>query len=288
MDNIARGPWQAPQKKTFEEFRPFSPIAWEGEEAPRVDYIVQDCFVRGTVAILAGDGGLGKSLLCQQLLTACWTGADWLGHRTVKSRGLAVFCEEERDELHRRQQAINAHYNCDMTHLEGVQFEARAGRDSILMEFRQWGGDGRETAMFDQVDFAAGQHGAQIIVLDTVADVFSGNEIDRNQPRTFIRRCRRLAIKHQATVILTQHPSNEGLSSGSGKSGSTGWHNSARSRLYLTKPKAKDDAKPDPDARLLKTMKANYGRSDGSVELRWRDGVFQLAATPPAASWTDW
>lgn len=274
MSEAVRGPWENRSRKTFEEFRPFSPAVWQDEEAPAVDYIVQDCFVRGTVAILAGDGGLGKSLLMQQLITACWAGRRWLGHSTQRVKSLAVFCEDDRDELHRRQEAINRHYNCDMRHLDGVAIETRAGRDCVMMNFPKWGGDGEETPMFHQVRHAAKAHGAQLVVLDTRADVFGGNEIDRVQPRSFIRSLRRLALELQGVVILTEHPSNEGLSSGTGKSGSTAWHNSVRSRLYLTHPKKKNPDDAVGNERLLKTMKNNSGRSDGRIKLEWQAGVF--------------
>lgn len=274
MAEILRGPQGAP-KRSFEEFQPFSPTHWEGRPPPQHDWIVDGCFLRGTVAILAGDGGLGKSLLCQQLLTAAATGQDWLGLRTQRCRSLAVFCEDDRDELHRRQEDINRHYNCEMHHLEPVLIESRAGRDCVLMNFDRWGAKAEESPMFAQVRHAARQHKAQIVVLDTLADIFNGNEVDRNQPRTFIRALRKLALEIQGVVIVTQHPSVEGMASGTGRSGSTGWNNSVRSRLYLTMPKRKaDEAELPTNERWLKTMKNNQGKFGNKIQLEWRRGVF--------------
>ena len=279
--DVIKGAWvEKPQTRQFDEFKPFSPTAkWENSKAPALDWIVKDAFLRGSVAILAGDGGLGKSLLMQQLMTASATGQQWLGMWTQKCRSLAVFCEDDVDELHRRQERINEHYGCRMSDLEGVQMESRPGRDCVLMQFKQWGGDGRKMPMFEQLTYAAKQHKAQIVILDTVADVFSGNEVDRNQPRTFIRALRQLAMEIQGVVILTQHPSNEGMASGSGRSGSTGWHNSVRSRLYLTKPKQKEDDEPTNE-RLLKTMKQNSGKFGGKLSITWDSGVFRLTDQP--------
>lgn len=277
MSNVVDGGWINPRQNRYDEFTPFSPLHWVDKQAPPIAWVVQDAFIKGSVGILAGDGGLGKSLLLQQLQTACALGVPWLGMRTEKVRSLAVYCEDDVDELHRRQERINHHYGCRMSDLEAVRIESRPGRDCVLMQFRQWGGDGREQPMFDQVRHAAQEHGAKIVILDTVADVFSGNEIDRNQPRTFIRALRQLALKIQGAVILTQHPSNEGLSSGTGKSGSTGWHNSVRSRLYLTKPKGKEEDTPTNE-RLLRTMKQNAGAFGGKTSVTWQDGVFRLTA----------
>jgi hypothetical protein len=58
------------------------------------------------------------------------------------------------------------------------------------------------------------------------------------------------------------------MASGSGTSGSTAWNNSVRSRLYLTQ----DDA--NPDARILKFMKSNYGPKGEPMKLIWRNGLF--------------
>lgn len=287
-DNIVKGAWiEKPQTRAFDEFRPFSPSGkWEATRAPGLAWLVEGAFLAGSVAILAGDGGLGKSLLLQQLMTASYTGQTWLGMQTQKCRSLAVFCEDDVDELHRRQERINEHYGCRMTDLDGVLMESRPGRDCVLMQFKQWGGDGREMPMMSQLRYAAKQHQARIVILDTVADVFSGNEVDRNQPRTFIRLLRQLAIEIQGVVILTQHPSVDGMSSGSGRSGSTGWHNSVRSRLYLTKPKGTDE-KPTNE-RLLKTMKQNAGPFGGKVSVTWDRGIFKLTEQTQAQSyWQD-
>ena len=272
---ILQGPKGAKRDITDEFFEPFSPADWREQRTPSYDWIVDGCFLRGTVAILAGDGGLGKSLLMQQLMTAAAVGDTWLGMSTQRVRSLAVYCEDDLDELHRRQERINNFYECGMGDLEPMRIESRAGRDCVLMRFRQWGDDGKTTVMYDKLEYAAIAHQAKIVVLDTVADVFAGNEIDRNQPRVFIRALRRLAIKIQGVVILTQHPSNEGMASGSGRSGSTGWHNSVRSRLYLTTTKkpGKDDEGPGNE-RFLKTMKNNQGPFGGKIKLKWSNGVF--------------
>lgn len=282
---VITGSWQQPQRQQnqYDEFTPFSPTKWLNKTAPAIPWLVDGAFIQGTVGILAGDGGLGKSLLLQQLQTAAALGTPWLGMRTEKVRSLAVYCEDDVDELHRRQERINAHYGCPMSALDGIAIESRPGRDCVLMQFNQWGGEGKRKAMFDQVEFAAIQHGAKIVILDTVADVFSGNEIDRNQPRTFIRALRQLALRIQGVVILTQHPSNEGMSSGSGRSGSTGWHNSVRSRLYLTKPKQQGPEDNPTNERHLKTMKQNNASFGDKLSIEWKSGVFVLTQDLAAA-----
>jgi RecA-family ATPase len=64
------------------------------------------------------------------------------------------------------------------------------------------------------------------------ADMFSGDENSRPQSRQFIGLLKRLARKHDCAFLLLAHPSLTGLNTGSGMSGSTGWNNAVRSRLY--------------------------------------------------------
>lgn len=251
-----------------------APPKWQGIIAPPYDWMVDGCFLRGTVAMLSGDGGLGKSLLIQQLCTAAATGKAWLGLATKQCKSLAVFCEDDEDELHRRQEKINAHYGIDHGDIEGAQYMSRVGQESMLAAFRDKGEKMEQTAFFDQVQTAAKDFGAQIVVFDTVADVFSGDEIRRTQVRRFVTLLRRLALSIQGVVILTAHPSLQGMSTGTGLSGSTAWNNSVRSRLYLTASKDADADQEARNERWLKTMKNNQGAYGDKIQLRWSDGVF--------------
>ena len=285
--SVERGPWE---RRHLSDFNPFSPLSWFNKPAPHYSWMVEGVFAAGTVGMISGDGGLGKSLLCQQLCTAACLGHAWLGLPTAHARSLAVFCEEDRDELHRRQEKINAHYGCTMSELEGMLVEPRAGRDSVLVEFPRWGDVGyRLTDLYRQIESTAAEHGAQFIILDTIADIFAGNEVDRSQARAFVRELRKLALRQGGVVLLTQHPSLAGLADGSGRSGSTGWSNSVRTRLYLTHPAHKKSEEPLPNERLLRTPKSNYGPPGGRIPLHWERGVFVRAEdTPPRSrDWAD-
>ena len=81
-----------------------------------------------------------------------------------------------------------------------------------------------------------------ILILDTLADFYGGNEIDRVQVNHFVKAvlgsyiARRRAEGAPLSVILLGHPSVAGKSTGSGYSGSTAWNAAVRSRMYLTRP----------------------------------------------------
>ena len=78
-------------------------------------------------------------------------------------------------------------------------------------------------------------------MIDTVSDVFLGDEIKREQVRQFGSLMRKLAIDADTAAILSSHPSLSGMKSGSGLSGSTQWHNTVRARIYFRKPGNEDD-----------------------------------------------
>ena len=113
----------------------------------------------------------------------------------------------------------------------------------------------------------------KILIIDTLADTFGGNENVRPEVRKFVANCLGgIAKEVGCAVLVTGHPSRAGLQTGSGDSGSTAWHNSVRSRLYL-------DNSHNNDERVLKRMKSNYASmEDSEIQLRWNEGVFEEIA----------
>lgn len=252
------------------------PGLWGPLPVPRRDWMIEGWLLRGTVALVTGDGGMGKSLLMQQLATACATGNEWLGLPVKPARSLCLFAEDSRDELHIRQEFINRHYGINYSDLDGVQYLPRPGHDNVLEVFDRNTDRGTKTPLWHEVRSAALAHHAQLIVLDTAADVYGGNENYRTQVRNFIASLRGLAIELNGAVILTAHPSVAGMASGTGISGSTAWHNSVRARAFLTKPPSPDGQDhQEVTTRILKFPKNNSGPASGAIALEWTDGVFR-------------
>lgn len=184
-----------------------------------------------------------------------------------------ISAEDDEDELHRRL--------ADIVHGSGGQFSDRerltlrslAGEDALLAVLDRQTGALVPTPLYAEIEARIEEDKPAVIVLDTLADLFPGNENDRAQARQFIGLLRGWAIRHSCAVILLAHPSLSGLNSASGTSGSTGWNNSVRSRLYLERV-VHEGHEANPDARVLRTMKANYGRTGGEITMTWKDGVF--------------
>jgi RecA-family ATPase len=252
----------------------FTPVsAWADKPIPERQWGVAGRIPHANVTLFSGDGGAGKTILVQQLLVAAALRREWLG--VVPSAGpcIGVFCEESDDELHRRFDRIAGHYGAGLGDLHDLHIKSLAGQDAVLaMPDRD--GIVQPTGLFWGLLTEARNLRPAFLTLDNSADVYAGSEIDRSQVRQFIGLLRRLAIEVNTCVLLTAHPSLSGMASGSGFSGSTAWNASARSRLYLRKPKPEGDDAGDPDERVLEVLKSNYGPAGETISLRWKDGVF--------------
>jgi len=248
-----------------------------GLPVPARQWLVDHLIPSKTVTLFGGDGGTGKSLVALQLAVAAATGTQWLGRTISHGRVIFISAEDDQDELHRRLADIAQTNGLDFSDLTDLTIRSLAGEDSLLAIESQL--KLIETTLFAELDARAATDEPVLIVIDTLADVFPGNENDRSQARQFISILRHLALKRACAVVLLAHPSLSGLNSGAGTSGSTAWNNSVRSRLYMSRI-VQDGNEPDPDRRILATKKANYGRIGGEIALTYRNGVFIEDGTP--------
>ncbi|WP_413207018.1 tyrosine-type recombinase/integrase [Rhodospirillum sp. A1_3_36] len=184
-------------------------------------------------------------------------------------------CEDESEELHRRLADIARAEGFELGDLEDVTLVSRVGEASELLRHDKYGKVQGPSQLYEDVRRAVRESGAQIVIMDSLHDLFDGNENVRTEARTFVGMLRKIALEIDGAVVLCAHPSMSGLNSGSGSAGSTAWNNAVRSRFYLTIPKDDDDE--DPDVRLIERKKGNYGaraaKSDG-VKIRWECGRF--------------
>ena len=256
--------------------RVVSASEFAGRPVPDREWLVPDLVPSNTVTILNGDGGTGKSLLAAQLAVATVARTDWIGLRVTSGPCLYLSAEDDIDELHRRLAKIAERAGIDLTELAALQIVPLAGEDALLAVPDVRGNVLKPTSLFAAVEAQIAEAGPGLVVLDTLADLYGGEENQRAQARQFVGLLRGWAIKYRMAVLLLAHPSLAGMASGSGSSGSTAWNNSVRSRLYLERISEAEGGKvfePDPDARVLRTVKANYGRTGSEIPLRWQDGM---------------
>lgn len=249
-----------------------------GADPPVREWVVEGCLPRKQVTLLYGDGGLGKTLLAQQLATSMALNREWMGRKTSGGLTLCVFSEDDTDEIWRRQIDINRSANTDLQALSGkIKFwtaDHVADTGCVLMNFSNQHPSGHLAPFFRRLDAAVEALKPALVILDPIANMFGGVENDRAQVTGFVNRTlKRLCLKHDTTVLALAHPSVSGMATGSGLSGSTGWNNAVRSRLYLKSPKVD----PTGDYRELEGMKANYGKRGRVALLKWSQGAFVVA-----------
>jgi len=250
------------------------PVIFKGRTPPPKRWIVPQWIPYDVVTGLYGDGGVGKTLAAQQLQTGTSLGSSWLGLSVEEIASLGVYCEDGENDLWRRQRDIDVAYAVkDDDSLALAHWMPRAGEDNILMTFAR-NGVGELTAFHRHVVEAALDLKARLVIIDTAADTFGGNENDRGQVRQFVQRALgSIALKIDGTLVCCAHPSRAGLSSGEGDSGSTGWSNAFRSRAYINRPKGENGASVDNDARVITRKKANFAGIGDTINLHWRNGV---------------
>jgi len=249
---------------------PFADLATV-EPAPPA-YVWAGLVPAGHVTLLSAHGGTGKSLIALMLAVAVALGLPLFGIPT--RRGVVAFYsgEDGAGLLRYRLRLV--------CHAMGVQVEDLAGRlfildatddDPTLFAEVTAGGrrEGMTTATYAGLrDFAA-MHAVSLLVVDNASDAFDASEIDRARVRGFMRALARLARERDSGVLLLAHV-DKGTSRGDrgpnseGYSGSTAWHNSARSRLFMARDK--------DGALTLEHQKHNLGKLREPLHLVWPEG----------------
>lgn len=246
--------------------------ALAGKTPPSREWVIEPWLPRKTVTLLVGAGGVGKSLLAQQLCTSIAGNIDWMG-KVRRGAAIGLFCEDDHDELWRRQADICESMGTDMASLDRwLKIEGRAGRFNTLTYFGDHGviEDSPMLASLREQLADYELEGLQLLVLDNVAQMFNGGdggENDRAKVTAFCNHLTGLAIDHNMAVLLLAHPAK---AADSEFSGSTAWENAVRSRLWLRRES------DDPNSRVILTRrKANYASRGGDVPLVWADGAFR-------------
>jgi RecA-family ATPase len=254
--------------------------AWSEDRLPNVEWMVDKHFMKGTVALVSGDGGVGKSTLMQQLATCAVMGLPWLGFELEQGPALLLACEDDFIQCLHRHRAIIRSLGIDFhaPKHHGLQIWPRVGQDNDLCWIgRDSGWKMAATHLWERVALRCRRQGIKYLIIDTATQTFSGNQNDERHVMQFISMLRQVAIAMEGVVIITKHPSLSGRALGTGESGNTAWSNSCRSRFYLHYDKEK---------RLLwKAMKSNYGPKGEDLPLRWQDGVFIIDR--PEASYSE-
>jgi hypothetical protein len=253
------------------------PLDWPdlaGKEPPERRWAIRGWLGFGHITLLVGSGGIGKTLLAQQAASCLALGKSFVGDVQGPLKCLMWACEDDHDELWRRQVQIAKWCDAGLdAFAENLIIEPRHGLDNTLVatEF----GKLVYSTLIEDLREQAADIGAEVVILDNVGQLFGGGENDRHAVTAFLNTLSG-ALPGRA-ILLLAHPSR---SSGSEFSGSSAWENVARTRLYLgaSLPGEKQESEPTDHVRYLARRKANYSPKDWR-KLNYADG----ALTPEAA-----
>jgi RecA-family ATPase len=248
---------------------------WDREPVPERQWAIRDRVPLRQVGLFSGEGGTGKSIIELTKNVAHVAARDWLGSLPEPGPAFYLGAEDDADEIHIRLAAIAQHHGVTFAELikGGLHVLCLLGQDATLCAVSR-SGKVETTALYRQIYEAAGDIKPKNISVDTLSRAFAGNEIDRVQVYAFANHMQALAMVANGSVTILSHPSLQGMSSGSGISGSTAWHGAFRFRQYLTSAKPEPGEQPENDLRELQFKKNQYGPLGESIVLRYRNGLF--------------
>lgn len=248
--------------------------ALSGNEPPPREWAMENWLPHHHVTLLAGRGGIGKTLIAQQIATCLAMGVPYVSQVPKPLKVLMWAGEDDHDELWRRQIPIARSMGIDLADLHGrLIMHSYEGCDITLAG--EVFGTLELSPMMKVLREQVNDYGADYVFLDNVARLFGGNESDRYAVTKFIAWL--TAACAPAGVCLLGHPAK---AQGSEYSGSTAWEGAVRARLYLgdrmpdEKPQgSEDDTGPvDPSMRIIARRKSNYSPNDWR-RLNYMNGV---------------
>lgn len=257
-----------------------TPPAWRDVPLPPMRWLATNRIPAGDVTILSGDGGGGKTTVALQLAVAVEQGlGDWLGTTCEQGAVIFVSAEETENEMRRRLARAAKMRSLDPDAMNGLHFHFASPENSML-GIAQRDGTMRPTPLFVDLARNAAQIRPVLIIVDSIAGTFGGNQNDRVHARTFVSMFRRLAQDVECAVLLLDHPSLSGITNGTGRGGSMDWQNATRARLHLESVTADDGSRTS----VMEVKKSNYGPIGDKTTLRWEEGCLVPEGTGGASS----
>jgi AAA domain len=254
--------------------RPLNWRALSAQDAPERFWAVEHWLPMSAVTLMTGGAGVGKSLVAQALGSSLALRREYLDWSPQPLRVLMWACEDDHDELWRRQLAIARWLEVPLEEFDG-QFILESYDSREVELARLIDNHLTPTPALAELREQIGDYKADFVILDNVARLYAGNENDRHQVTSFVAMLGAAASPRRAAVLLLGHPSKQ---AGSEYSGSTAWEAAVRARLYLGRKLPDQDDTTDEEApeneevRYLCRRKSNYSARDYR-KVRYIDGV---------------
>ena len=234
--------WHQRQSKAKEDSTLFRSVDLSNlaqATAPHTDYALERLLPRRHVTLLGGHGGIGKTTLALTLGAHVVCGRDWAGLPAAKQRVLYLSMEDPGRLIKARLRNIATAYALPFDWLEEAM-DIRDGTFSdctLAIEANDFGtrhlvptaAMGELQALLTLVEYG-------LVIVDNASDGFAGDENNRRQVRQFMRWLANIARDTDVAILLLVHIDKHAAKhggAGNSYSGSTAWHNTARSRLAL-------------------------------------------------------
>lgn len=282
-------------------------------------FILENWLPSGRPAILFADGGVGKTwlalALCAGLARPPALGSKgWLHSRESKDVSVPAIGHE----FQHGAPVLFATYEDEMPdvfyRLSAIRFGGTGARDG---DWRNWTlpVDMPNLQVLDMVGLGLGpcwgtpegeltnrrnellpageavrkvaeDHGAQLVVIDSLAACYASNENERGSVHEFLRSWDEWGRSRDCATFFIAHTNKAGEFSGS-----TAWHNAVRTRWHLGYEKIGEKPKSNqPDMRasvpVLTCEKVNYGEKpeQGVYLARAKGGRWEAIARPTTDS----
>lgn len=201
------------------------------------EFFVEKILPEKNLTIMGAHGGIGKTTLALQLAVHVAVGARWAGLSVRRSKVAFLSMEDPQEIVRWRLRMICEASGLpikdviqNMLLLDGVE----AG--GLVEEVREGGTLSLvETPAMIQLRGLVST--IDVLIVDNASDAFDADENTRRLVRAFVRKLAGLVRARGGAVLLLVHVPKENARNGGGResySGSTAWHNSARSRLALS------------------------------------------------------
>ncbi len=239
-------------------------------------YWIEGIVPERVVTLLAAHGGTGKTTLALVAGVCLTAGLSVMGMATRRAKVVFYSAEDPGEILRWHVGKICRNLGVDPREIESrlILLDATDIDPALFREVSEGGiKAGIPTGTLDHL----ASFDADVFVIDNASDVFDCSENDRARVRAFVRALTRMVRARAGAVILLAHLDKnaaKGNAGNEGYSGSTAWHNSVRSRLFL---------REEEGELVLEHQKANYGRRREPIRMQWSaDGVPEPVA--PGAS----
>jgi len=229
-------------------------------------FVITPIIPRNVATLLGGHGGLGKSMLGLTLCAHVGAGRGWGPFAVEQGRAVFVSLEDPGELVRYRLRCIIDEYQLPAHEvLANLRVFDGADVEAEMVDESSTAGVSRlvERPMFREVSSAAA--GARLLVIDNASDAYGANDSARRLVRSFMRKLALIGRANDGGVVLLAHVDKNAAkfgAQGNSYSGSTAWHNSARSRLALVEENGSIE---------LRHEKANLSRRADPLTLTMAD-----------------